>query len=336
MLAVTLFWTFWGTLEMYHEGWWGSGPGRLLYLAPASTCTVLALLGQRWPLVGGCALIGASLWFTAWWLPLSVARGSELGDLAVRLAIAGTPAAVGTLFLLEARRRRGSAAPPASRWIVRHLGSVLSVVAPVLMLLGISAVRLPTVLSRFDDGDRGAKVIAGPDGPLVWAPEGPGWSAGAGEGRDWRCYPSWNRLALYGMEPVGLGDKPDRPEGPATMAEMQRYGLFRYLDADGTTLHDVPVDVWRMPTVRDLVGCLVRDGVGVGATWHGDVGRATFTTEPDKETPLWAPDRSPIYYWALDDTGATDAFYVSYNGWVGKQPKSFGNSRHGFRFIRSP
>ena len=34
--------------------------------------------------------------------------------------------------------------------------------------------------------------------------------------------------------------------------------------------------------------------------------------QPDKETPLWAQDRDPIYYWASNEDGADQAYYVSY------------------------
>jgi hypothetical protein len=57
---------------------------------------------------------------------------------------------------------------------------------------------------------------------------------------------------------------------------------------------------------------------------------------PDKETPLWNPDAPPIYYWAADVSNEEDAYYVSYNGFVSAQPKTFGNPRHGYRCVREP
>ena len=58
--------------------------------------------------------------------------------------------------------------------------------------------------------------------------------------------------------------------------------------------------------------------------------------QPDLETPLWAPDEAPIYYWVGDEYNEENAYYVSYNGWVKRQPKSWGNPRHGYRCVREP
>ncbi|RMD93222.1 MAG: hypothetical protein D6814_15915, partial [Calditrichaeota bacterium] len=51
-------------------------------------------------------------------------------------------------------------------------------------------------------------------------------------------------------------------------------------------------------------------------------------------SPLWAPNWSPIYYWAADEFNERQAYYVSYNGYVQHQPKSWGNPRHGYRCVR--
>ena len=57
--------------------------------------------------------------------------------------------------------------------------------------------------------------------------------------------------------------------------------------------------------------------------------------QPDKETPLWASDQAPIYLWTADQSAEVgQAYYVSYNGAVGDQPKAWGNPRHGYRCVR--
>jgi hypothetical protein len=56
---------------------------------------------------------------------------------------------------------------------------------------------------------------------------------------------------------------------------------------------------------------------------------------PDKETPLWAPDESPIYLWTADVPTPGEARYVGYNGAVGRQPVGWGNPPHGYRCVRS-
>jgi hypothetical protein len=118
---------------------------------------------------------------------------------------------------------------------------------------------------------------------------------------------------------------------------MNTTGLCCYLAEDGVTIMYEPQYIWRMPTVDEIVRSLVIHGENAGCTWDGESLRADCDVRPDKETPLWAPDWSPIYYWAADEHDEHRAYYVSYNGeGVNYQPKSWGNSRHGYRFVREP
>ena len=55
-----------------------------------------------------------------------------------------------------------------------------------------------------------------------------------------------------------------------------------------------PQDVWRMPTVDELVRSLVRRGENAGCAWDGEQKRAACRVAPDKEMPLWATDEPPI------------------------------------------
>ena len=174
-------------------------------------------------------------------------------------------------------------------------------------------------------------TIVGNGVTLTWAPQGPGWNWRQPEG--WN--PSWDRLARYGMPPVGLGDK-GGPQGQhATLDDMQRTGLCAYLSEDGATLMPEPQYIWRMPSTDELVRSLVRDGQHAGCTWDGQAKKATCRVRPDKETPLWDP-AAAIYYWAGDQENQEDAWYVSYNGWARSQQKSWGNPRHGHRCVRDP
>jgi hypothetical protein len=118
---------------------------------------------------------------------------------------------------------------------------------------------------------------------------------------------------------------------------MNTTGLCVYLSEDGLTIMNEPQYIWRMPTVDEIVRSLVRHGENAGCTWDGNSGRANCQVLPDKETPLWAPDWAPIYYWAADEYNEREAYYVSYNGkGINHQPKSWGNQRHGYRFVRDP
>jgi hypothetical protein len=75
-------------------------------------------------------------------------------------------------------------------------------------------------------------------------------------------------------------------------------------------------------------------GQNAGCSWDGESSTLDCTLTPDKETPLWAPDESPVYYWVYDEFDEENAYYVSYNGYVSNQPKDWGNPRHGYRCVK--
>jgi hypothetical protein len=206
---------------------------------------------------------------------------------------------------------------------------------------------LPIVLTRIDDGDRSARLIEGNGVRLVWAPEGPGWNWK----QPWGGYPSWQSIALYGMPPVGLDDKPGYGWGPrsetspngerdytfASQEDMVQTNLCRYLSAEGTTLMDTPQDIWRMPTTDEVVRSLVRHGENAGCVWHGEIKtQAACDIQPDKESPLWATDHPVIYYWTADAYSEKRGYFVSYNGIVNATMKHGGNPRHSYRCVREP
>lgn len=199
---------------------------------------------------------------------------------------------------------------------------------------------LPVVLTRVDDGDRGTQLIEGNDVTLVWAPEGPGWNWK----QPWGGYPSWQSLALYGVPPVGLEDKPgygrQGGDGPIVFADgddMAQTNLCRYLNAAGTTLMDQPQNIWRMPTTEEIIRSLVRHDKNAGCTWQGEFGeQVTCTILPDKESPLWATDHPVIYYWTADAYNEDRGYFVAYNGTVNATYKLGGNPRHSYRCVREP
>jgi hypothetical protein len=116
---------------------------------------------------------------------------------------------------------------------------------------------------------------------------------------------------------------------------MARTGLCGYLNAEGTALMAEPQHVWRMPTVDEFVRSLNRRGAHAGCVWSGARGPSTCRVQPEKETPLWAPDQQPIYMWTTEQS-ADKAWFVNYLGYVSAQPKGFGNPRHGYRCVKPP
>ena len=92
-----------------------------------------------------------------------------------------------------------------------------------------------------------------------------------------------------------------------------------------------------MPTADEVVRSLVRDDANAGCAWGGALAEsADCDVRPDKESPLWATDRSPVYYWTADEANEQNCVFVCYNGMVNADRKYSGNPRHSHRCVREP
>jgi hypothetical protein len=308
-LAVT------GTASMFYEGWGQPLPHLLAYVAPAGVLLVLCLVALRWPREGGLLLLAAGLAAVGWWFIAQTERGMvPLGVLLLSALTMIAPVAAATaLFLLEARHRRLlflEGAAPSSRWIARNARYVLVAGVPLAAVAIFASVRLPELLARHDDGQRGRRTIMGSGVTLTWAPLGPGWNGKLDTGE----YPSWDDLARHGSPPL------DR---------------CAYLDENGTTLLPSAMRIWRLPAADEILRTLTRDGENAGCAWDGRSPHAACRRPPDKETPLWAPDEAPIYYWSASEADARTALAVNYTGGISYLPKSV-RAGVGFRCVRSP
>jgi hypothetical protein len=332
---VNAMWAVWGLGEMFFEGWYGGWGIRLAYLSVFAGIFILSVVAMLWPRIGGWLMIAGSSAFTLWWWMNDLVRGTFTWDrFAGTFPISGILVVAGALFLWQAsvKRKREQLGLVHEKWWRRHLALLITMGIPILITIGMLAVNLPIVLSRVDDGDRGARTIAGSDGnALVWAPKGPGWNWQ----QEWGGYPSWHSIARYGLPPVGI-DKQDWTYGDpyASQADLDTYNVCRHLTEDGLTLASEPVDIWRMPKVAEIIAASSLHEENAGCQWNGELGLADCEMEPDKETPLWAPDEAPVYYWAAEEFDKRNAYYVSYNGWVKQQPKGWGNPRHGYRCVK--
>jgi hypothetical protein len=323
------FWLYWGLGEAFYEGWGVPETPWFLFLSIAAAAMLFTLLAIRFPYHGGGILIAAGLGFALWWVIPGILHGFySLSTVFERLFLSGGFTLVGVLFILDGRfnPKNESQEKP---WIKRNLRAIISIGIPLLVGLIVSGYNLPIVLTRVDDGDRSARLIEGNKYTLIWAPEGPGWNWK----QDFGGYPSWDSLALYGVEPIGL-DSDKRNDQHATEEDMMSTGLCAYLDESGTTLLPNPQYIWRMPTVEEIADALSLHNENAGCIWDGGVGRLDCTLNPDKETPLWAPDEPPVYYWATDTYNEEKAYFVSYSGYVNYQPKDWGNPRHGYRCVK--
>ncbi len=282
--SVACLWAFWGAIENFHEGWyWPSLArnllGALAYHTPMLIWTALGLLAVRWARVGAVTYITVGLGLAAWLYVL------QTGGLQVAFLLGGFGAIFGALWWIGR--------PHPKRWAYRVTWGL-----PVAVAVISGAEGAYRVATRFDDGDRGARLVEGNGVTLTWAPQGPGWPT----------------------------------HGVAFNEAVER---CRHLTDDGLALADEPLDLWRLPTVSEIVRSLTRHGDNAGGTWDADRGRASYETRPDKEAPLWDPYSPIIYWWAADEVDPDHAYRVVHNGLVLLKPRDLGMGSQGFRAVRA-
>jgi len=324
-------WLYWGLGEVFYEGWGVPDTPWFLFLSIAAAAMLFTVIAIYLPYIGGGILVTAGLAFAIWWLVPSITHGLyRLSTVMGRLILSAGFTCVGVLFILDGRFNSKTKRKHQS-WIIRNLRLVIAIGIPLLVGLVVAGVNLPTVLTRINDGDSSARLIEGNGVALVWAPDGPGWNWK----QDFGGYPSWDSLASYGISPLGL-DSSKFETSHATESDMARIGLCAFLDESGTKLMNEPPHIWRMPTVDEIARSLTLHNENAGCAWDGSVGRLICSLNPDKETPLWAPDEPPVYYWTADAANSEEAYYVSYTAYVAFQPKDWGNPRHGYRCVKDP
>jgi hypothetical protein len=333
LIVTTLnaIWLYWGLGEAFYEGWGVPETPWFLFLSIAAAAMAFSALAIRFPLVGGGLLAAAGLAFALWWLLPGIQNGFFTLNVVIgRLVLSAGFTLVGVLFILDGKLNPRQP-DPQQPWWQQNLRMLTALGIPLLVGIGVAGVNLPMVLTRVDDGNRSARKIEGNGVTLIWAPSGPGWNWQ----QDFGGYPSWDALAAYGIEPVGL-DTGKLSGHPAAETDMTATGLCVYLDASGTQLMSEPQHLWRMPTVDEIARSLSLHNENAGCTWEGGTGKLPCESRSDKETPLWAPDEPPVYYWSAEAHDDENAYFVSYTGYVSFQPKNWGNPRHGYRCVREP
>ena len=325
------FWLYWGLGEAFYEGWGVPETPWFFFLSIAAVAILFTLLAIRFPYIGGGILIATGIAFAIWWLLPGIIKGFySLAMVLERLFLSAGFTLVGILFILDGRFNPKHKDKSKS-WLLKNLRVVIAIGIPFVIGFIVAGYNVPIVLSRVDDGDRSARLIVGNNTVLIWAPKGPGWNWK----QDFGGFPSWDSIALYGNKPLGL-DSNKLSGKHAVEKDMSNWGLCAYLDESGIHLMSEPQYIWRMPTVNELAGSLSLHNENAGCQWDGNIGRLNCILNPDKETPLWAPDEPPVYYWAFDTFDNQEAYYVSYTGYVSHQPKNWGNPRHGYRCVKEP
>jgi hypothetical protein len=183
-----------------------------------------------------------------------------------------------------------------------RLAYAVALGTPLLVWVGYAAEPAWRVSRRMpDDGVTSERRVQGNGVALTWAPEGPGWITEEARPLSWE----------------------------------QAMRIASRLSADGTRLEDRPVDLWRLPTVDEVVRSMTRRGVNAGGVWDAPRGTATYRNGPDKEPPLWRVQSPTIYWWTSTEAGPKRAYRVVYDGRVLATPKNAFMGSIGFRAVRS-
>jgi hypothetical protein len=156
---ITCFWTFWGIIENFHEGWyyesWFSNIGLMFvqYLSPMLLFMGVTLVSIFWPRVGGGLHIVLAM-FAAWFF--------QAVDNPVMFLLIAPLVGLGVLYWYGRARPRKPA-----------VFLVIGIPMLTLIIAGIEPVL--RVSQRLDDGRLEARLVEGNGVTLIWAPDGPGW-----------------------------------------------------------------------------------------------------------------------------------------------------------------
>jgi hypothetical protein len=169
-------------------------------------------------------------------------------------------------------------------------------VLPLLTAFGFGVEPAIRIAGRFDDGFLGARTIETSNGYLTWAPVGPGWPT---SGMSW---------------------------------DQANHNCC-YLNEAGTQLMDEPQDIWRLPTIEEVVAAQHRHGKTCKGRWNLDKDIAEYEIRPDKESPLWNLRSPVIYWWTATEVEDDRVWMIAYDGraW---QRKKFATGHQGFRAVK--
>lgn len=278
--AITCFWAMWGIIENFHEGWYQESALANLqlmlgqYLSPMLGFLALGVVSICWPKVGAAGhlllAVGAASFF----------RNSPAATTLIVLPLFAL--AVFYLIALFPKKRLPLSLITGSTFIT---------------LLVAGAEPAWRVANRFDDGDRGARLIECDESWLVWAPRGPGW-----------------------------------PDSGTTWDEAN--SICARLGADGMTLHEAPVHLWRLPTPSEMAAAQHRGNEPCGGEYDAESQSARYRLTPDKESPLWNLHTQVIYLWTAESIDESTALMMAYDGKFWPRPRSANYGYLGFRAVR--
>ena len=156
---VTCFWSFWGIIENFHEGWYFetllSNLGLMFaqYLSPMLAFMLVTLVSIFWPRLGGGLHVIVAL-LAVWFFNAF----SNAATFLIILPLIG----LGLLYW------NGRVEP-------KRMAVSVSIGLPLLTLIIAGIEPVPRVAQRINDGNLNARLVHGNGVDIIWAPDGPGW-----------------------------------------------------------------------------------------------------------------------------------------------------------------
>lgn len=346
LLFVTLFATFWGTAEFFHEGWFAPYTTFIFYMMPFLILMALTLIATFFPRTGGILIMAGGIAFTLWRISMLLTWHHDIG---LSVWMTGFVIALpGILFFLDSVfRKKYGYKKPIKFTFKAYWKQSLVVFLPILLILGMGTPMLINNLSRIPLENYNETTIEGNDVTLAFAGDGPGWLYSNKHPIVFKdkkyvgmC---WNEIALFGMDPIGFVGKKYGPsyDGTkesiyyATQEDFDKYNMFRYINYEGNELTETIQDYWRLPTIEEYVRLLKHRKENAGGQFDQATGQAHYEREPDKDGPVWAPDMEVIYYWTSTSFGESSAYDITYSGRTRYILKTTRQDYRGYRAVRT-
>jgi len=346
ILFASVLAAFWGAAEFFHEGWF-EPYGKYLpyYLMPSAILIILNLLSLSFPRTGGVLIIAGTTAFLVWrYTALMKLHYVIYPSFWIMGFIFMLP---GILFIIDGYlKRKHREEKPAKFSLRTHKKFIVAVVLPVIVMLITSVPLLKRNLNRIPLEDYNEIKVRGNGIERVLAGQGPGWLFSnknpiVYKGKKYSGL-SWNEIALFGKAPIGFEHKryglgyngSKKTIYYATQNDFENYNMFRYIDSAGAKLTDSIYDYWRLPSIDEYVRVLTYRDSNSGGKFDYKTGEASYKIKPDKDAPVWAPDKEVIYYWSATSANDTCAYDITYSGQVRKILKTVKQDYRGFRAVR--
>lgn len=181
----------------------------------------------------------------------------------------------------------------------KRLAYLMAIGIPLITLIASGIKPAVRVSQRINDGNLQVQLVLGNNVELVWSPAGPGWPEA---GTDWE----------------------------------NAKEICQTLNLDGLSLSDSPQNIWRLPTVDEVVRSMTSRGQNSGGIWDDAEEEAFYDLKPDKESPLWNVHSQVIYWWTVTEADDDSAFMIAHDGQVWSRSMGMSLPYLGFRCVKSP